>query len=279
MKTLRVRRNLWSIAVPVLALAVGIIMVFPVFYTFVSAFKSRAEFAAFPPAVLPQSFAYIGNFIMAFARAPLMRFMLNSVIVAALGSILRMIFAILAAYAFAHYEFRGKKVLFFVVLATMMLPADTLIVSNYLTVARLNLLDTYLGMSITALVGAMQMFMLRQCFRTIPPSLRDAALIDGCGDLRYLIKIVLPVSRPVVFTLIVQSFVSFWNMYLWPLLVTNRTSTRTVQVGVSMLTNPHDPNFSLIMAAVSIILIPSFVLFIFLRKSIAKGIMAGSLVG
>jgi sn-glycerol 3-phosphate transport system permease protein len=263
----------------VFALAVGAVMVFPVFYTFMSAFKPLTEFSAFPPTILPQSFAHTENFAMAFSRAPLMRFMLNSLIVASMGSILRIVFAILAAYAFAYYEFPAKKALFFVVLGTMMLPADTLIVSNFLTVSQLGLLDTHLGMSITALVGAMQMFMLRQCFRTIPPALQDAAFIDGCGDLRYLIRVALPISRPVVFTLIVQSFVSFWNMYLWPLLVTNRTSMRTVQVGVSMLTNPHDPNFSLIMAAVSIILLPSFVLFILLRKSIAKGIMAGALVG
>jgi len=272
-------QNLSNILVPIFALTVGIIAAFPIFYTFMSAFKPLAEFSAYPPTILPQSFSHTDNFIAAFERAPLMRFMLNSLIVATTGSVLRIVFAILAAYAFAYYEFPCKKILFFIILGTMMMPADTLIVSNFLTVSRMGLLDTYSGMTIIALVGAMQMFMLRQCFRTIPISLRDAAFIDGCGDLHYLVGIVLPIARPVVLTLLAQSFVSFWNMFLWPLLVTNRTSMRTVQVGVSMLTNPHNPNFSLIMAAVSIILIPSFILFVFLRRNIAHGITAGALVG
>ncbi|MCL2069195.1 MAG: carbohydrate ABC transporter permease, partial [Oscillospiraceae bacterium] len=265
-------------ALSALALLIGAIVCFPVVYAVMGAFKPRAEFAVLPPELLPQSFLYIENFIHALTRAPLVRFMLNSVIVSAMGCAIRIVFAALAAYAFAYYKFPGKGILFGAVLATMMLPADTLIVTNYLTVSRMNLLDNYFGMIITSLVGATQMFMLRQCFRTIPPSLRDAAFIDGCGDLRYLTRIALPVARPVVLTLMVQSFCTFWNMYLWPLLITNRTAMRTVQVGITMLTNPLDPNHGLVMAAVSIILIPSFVLFIFLRRSIARGVSLGSLV-
>ena len=161
----------------------------------------------------------------------------------------------------------------------MMLPGDTLMVTNYLTVSRLNLLDTYLGMCITSFVGASQMFMLRQNFRTIPRALRDAARLDGCSDLRFLRSVVLPVSRPVLLTLCVQSFINLWNAYLWPLLVTNRDEMRTVQVGVTMLTAVGNTNYHLILAAVTLTLLPSFVMFIILRKNIVKGMTSGALVG
>jgi len=164
-------------------------------------------------------------------------------------------------------------------LGTMMLPADTLVVSNYITIVKLNMLDNYLGMCITSLAGATQMFMLRQNFKTIPRSYRDAAFMDGCGDIRYLVFIVTPFSSPVILTLMVQSFITFWNAYLWPLLVTNRTDMRTVQIGVAMLTNPLDTNYTVVLAAVTLILLPSFILFGLLRMAIVKGIEGGALVG
>ena len=141
------------------------------------------------------------------------------------------------------------------------------------------MLDNYLGMCITSLVGATQMFMLRQHFKTIPASFREAAFIDGCGDFRYLLQVAAPISSPVIFTLLTQSFITFWNAYLWPLLVTNREKMRTVQVGIAMLTNPLDVNYTLVLAAVTILLIPSVALFMLLRKGLVNGITAGALVG
>ncbi len=266
-------------AVTAVSLALGCIIAFPVIYCILGAFKTRAEFSTYPPTLLPEDFTYLDNFTEVLEKTPLLRFMLNSLIVALLGMSVRMIFAILAAYAFVFYDFKGKNVLFFIVLATMMLPADTLIVTNYLTVSRLHLLDTYLGMCITSFVGASQMFMLRQNFRSIPGELRDAALIDGCGDLRFLMKVVLPISRPVIVTLCVQSFINMWNAYLWPLLVTNTESMRTVQVGITMLTSSESTSYNLVLAAVTLTLIPSFIMFIVLRKNIVSGMTEGALVG
>jgi sn-glycerol 3-phosphate transport system permease protein len=161
----------------------------------------------------------------------------------------------------------------------MMFPTDTLVVTNYLTILRLNMLDNYFAMAITGLVGASQVFMLRQSMKSIPLSYRDSAFIAGCGDLRHLYHIVIPFSYPVIMILLVQSFISFWNAYLWPLLVTNRVNMRTVQIGVAMLTNPMDTNFTVVLAAVTILLIPSFVIFVFLRLAIVRGIESGALVG
>lgn len=272
-------RRVGSWVVGIIAVLIGLIIIFPIFYTFTTAFKARAELSVYPPTVLPNSFGYLDNFTTALDRAPLFRFMLNSLIMGAMGCIMRISFAVLAAYAFAYYDFKGKNFFFFLIMATMMLPGDTLLVTNFLTVSQLGLIDTYLGMCITSLVGASQMFMLRNNFKGLPRALRDAAFIDGCGDIRYLFRIILPLSKPVILTLMVQAFVTMWNAYLWPLLVTNKPNMRTVQVGVTMLTTPLDTNYTLVLAGVSIILIPSFALFIILRKNITRGITVGALVG
>lgn len=274
----RWRKRLISVLVTVMAVIIGLIIIFPVIYTFATAFKTRSELTAYPPTVLPDNFTF-ENFKTALERAPLFRFMFNSLIMGLLGTFLRVTFAVLAAYVFAYYQFPGSSALFLVVMGTMMLPGDTLLMTNYLTVSKLGLMDNYLGMCITSLVGASQMFMLRNHFKTLPRSLRDAAFLDGCGDLRYLFSVVLPLSRPVIMTLSVQSFMTFWNAFLWPLLVTNKTDMRTVQVGISMLTTPLDTNYTLVLAGVSIILIPSFILFIILRMNIKQGLTAGSIVG
>lgn len=279
MNQLKIQKQAENIAVQLLALVVGFVIVFPIVYGIFGAFKSPAEFSAYPPTFLPQSFAYFENFQNAFAQVPFLRFALNSFLVGVLASTLRLSFAALAAYAFVFYEFRLKKILFFLVLATMMLPGDTLLITNYLTITRLGLLDTYLGMAITSFVGAAQMFMLRQNFKTLPRSLKEAGEMDGCGDIRFLLAILLPISKPVLLTLYVQSFVTVWNAYLWPLLVTNTTKMRTVQVGITMITSFEETNYYLVLAGVALTLIPSFILFIFLRRSITRGMTAGALVG
>ncbi|MDR2747835.1 MAG: carbohydrate ABC transporter permease [Treponema sp.] len=279
MKKIERPRLVISFFVTAAALCIGLILIFPVIYCVCTAFKPRSELSVFPPTVLPSTFGNLENFRTAFRMAPILRFMLNSLAVSAMGSILRVAFATLAAYALAYFDFKGKKPLFFILLGTMMLPADTLLVTNYLTVSRMRLLNTYFGMCVTSLAGATQMFMLRQNFKTIPRALRDAAFIDGCGDLRYLLFVIVPLSRPVILTLLVQSFVTFWNTYMWPLLVTTKPAMYTVQVGVTMLTDPLNTNFSVVMAALSVLLIPSFVLFSVLRRNLLEAITAGSVIG
>lgn len=268
-----------SIIVTIIAIALGCVIIFPVVYCIFGAFKTRVEFGNFPPTFLPESFANLDNFKEALDKTPLLRFMLNSFVVSLMGTVARIAFAVLAAYAFAFFDFKCKNILFFVILATMMLPGDTLTITNYLTVSNLNLLDTYLGMCITSFVGASQMFMLRQNFKTIPKELQDAAFMDGCGHLRFLWSVVLPIGKPVLMTLSVQSFINLWNAYLWPLLVTNREEMRTVQVGITMLTSVSGTNYHLILAAVTLTLIPSFILFVILRRNIVKGMTSGALVG
>ena len=277
--SMKMKRHVLDLLVMLLALAAGLLVVLPLIYGVFGAFRTPAEFAAWPPAFLPRSFANLDNFRRVLTMVPMGRYFLNSLIVATLTSAVRLVLAVLSAYAFVFFRFPGRSFLFFFLLGTMMLPGDTMLVTNYQTVARLGLLDTYTGMSIIAFVGASQMFMLRQAFRASPAALRDAAMLDGCGDLRFIGSILIPVTRPVLVTLFTQSFVTAWNSYLWPLMVTNHNDMRTVQVGITMLTTIEDTNYEVVLAGVALSLIPALVLFLAMRRSITGAVTAGSLVG
>lgn len=262
----------------IFATSLGLFVVFPIYYTIVASFFNVTEFSSYPPTFFPSQISLI-NYQRALTESLLLRFMINSLIVSIVGSLIRMAVAILAAFATSFLKFRGKNILFFLVLGTMMLPSDALIIENYLMISRLGLMDSYLGIMSVYLLAPVQMFMLRQSFKTIPITYREAATIDGCSNFNFLTKIVLPISRPIVLTLSLHSFVTIWNTYLWPLLITNNPSMRTVQVGITMLGYADNLDYGPIFAAISIVLIPSLLFFLILRKHIVAGIASGSMVG
>ena len=267
-----------EIVVSLVAIALGLVIIFPLIYCFLSSFKTPSEFL--DPKLLPSSFLNLDNYKAALERGNLLRYILNSFVIAFLGSAIRLIFSILAAYVFAFYDFKGKNVVFFMILGTMMIPSDVLLATNYLTVSRLHLLNTYMGVMVVSFVSASATFMLRQRFKTIPRDMREAASMDGYGDLWFILRVLLPITRPVVTTLFVQSFISLWNSYLWPLIATaSSPEMRTVMVGITRLNSWEDENYQLVMAGVVISLIPSIILFLVMRRSLRKGGLEGSLVG
>ena len=269
---------LFDTLVTVIAIILGIIIIFPLIYCFLSSFKTPSEFLN--PKLFPSSFLYLDNFKNALERGNLLRYTLNSFVIAFVGTAVRMVLSILAAHAFTFYDFKGKNFFFFLILGTMMIPGDVLLVTNYLTVSKMHLLNTYLGVMIVSFVSASQMFMLRQRFKTIPKDMREASSMDGYGDLWFIWKVLLPLSKPVVTTLFVQSFINLWNAYLWPLIVTaSSPEMSTVMVGITRLNSWEDENYQLVMAGVCISLIPSLILFIVMRRNMKKGGLDGSLVG
>ena len=269
---------LFDTLITVIAIILGIIIIFPLIYCFLSSFKTPSEFLN--PKLFPSSFLYLDNFKNALERGNLLRYTLNSFVIAFVGTAVRMVLSILAAYAFTFYDFKGKNFFFFLILGTMMIPGDVLLVTNYLTVSKMHLLNTYLGVMIVSFVSASQMFMLRQRFKTIPKDMREASSMDGYGDLWFIWKVLLPLSKPVVTTLFVQSFINLWNAYLWPLIITaSSPEMRTVMVGITRLNSWEDENYQLVMAGVCISLIPSLILFIVMRRNMKKGGLDGSLVG
>ena len=276
--THRRKEQIEEIVVSLVAIALGLVIIFPLIYCFLSSFKTPSEFL--DPKLLPSSFLNLDNYKAALERGNLLRYILNSFVIAFLGSAIRLIFSILAAYVFAFYDFKGKNVVFFMILGTMMIPSDVLLATNYLTVSRLHLLNTYMGVMVVSFVSASATFMLRQRFKTIPRDMREAASMDGYGAIWFILRVLLPITRPVVTTLFVQSFISLWNSYLWPLIATaSSPEMRTVMVGITRLNSWEDENYQLVMAGVVISLIPSIILFLVMRRSLRKGGLEGSLVG
>lgn len=247
--------------------ALGLLVCFPILYCVTGAFKTPTELASAEFRLLPASFLNTENFNQVLKSFPVGRYTLNSFITSVITATVRMMIVLPAAYAFAFFEFRGKRFLFFFLIATMMMPAETLTVANYRTAAHLGLTDTYLGICIVSLVGASQLLLVRHAFEKVPLSLKDAAVIDGCGDMQYLFYVLFPLCLPLLSTLFVQCFVNSWNSYLWPLMVTNRDSMRTLQIGLARITSLDGTNYHMILAGVTLSLIPSMVLFVFLRNT------------
>ncbi|WJH35891.1 carbohydrate ABC transporter permease [Paenibacillus sp. CC-CFT747] len=253
-------------------------ILYPILYTFSSAFMTPGEARTFPTPLLPKSF-YLGNFLEVLRSVPILRFMGNSLAVSVIITAGHLVLASMAAYAFANVRFAGKAFWFALFLSTMMIPWEVTIIPNYLTIKSWGWLDSYEGLTIPFLATAFGTFLLRQFFLQLPKELYEAALIDGCGHLRTFLRIVLPLSRPALATLAVYSFLNAWNMYLWPLLVTNSPDMRTVQIGISMLQTEEQTSWNLVLAGVAWILLPSLLLLLVGLKQLVRGMTAGALKG
>ncbi|MBE9912436.1 carbohydrate ABC transporter permease [Paenibacillus donghaensis] len=258
----------------ILALAV----LYPLIFTVFSSFMTENEVSNFPPPLFP-THLYLDNFKEAIAGFPIVRFILNSFIVSTAVMISQVMTSSLAAYAFSFMNFKGKSMLFALFLSTMMIPWEVTIIPNYLLIKSWGWMDSYQGLIVPFMAGAFGVFLLRQFFLQLPRELFDAGKIDGCGHLRNYFSIVLPLSRPALATLSVYVFLTHWNHYLWPLLITNRASMRTVQIGVAMLQHAEVMSWNLILAGVTLVLLPSFILLAFGVKQLVRGIAAGAVKG
>ena len=257
---------------------VAIIVIFPLWSAFTISMLSDAEVASFPPLLAPTSLQ-LTNFVRALEQAPLLRYLFNSIVQSTLVMVGQLVTASLAAYAFAFIDLKGRNVMFLVFLSTLMIPWEATIIPNYLTVRSLGWTDTYMGLTVPFLATAFGTFLLRQFFMTIPRELQDAATIDGCGSLRFLITIVLPLARPALGTLAVYSFLQTYNQYLWPLLITNDQQMRTVQIGITLLQDEERFMFNIVMAGVVLVLVPTFILFIVGNRQLIRGLTAGAVKG
>ena len=214
------------------------------------------------------------NYIEVFQKVPLLSYLKNSLIVCLLAITIQIVVASLAAYGFSFFEFKGKKFLFGLVLASMMIPGEVVVITNFVTVQNLGLTNTYLGLIITSLVGGTSIFMMRQYFLTLSKDFKEAATLDG-----FLFRIALPLSLPTLSSLAVYLFVSIYNAYSWPLLVTTKSTMRTVQVGVAQLVAGDVVDYSQILASAMIAIIPTVVAYIFGQDYIIKGMTAGGVKG
>lgn len=261
----------------VLALA-SLLVSFPLLLALAYSFMTESQVTSYPPPVLPATLQ-LGNYERVFATIPIGRYLLNSAVVSILVVIGQLITASLAAYAFSFIRFRGRQIAFLVFLSTLMIPWEATIIPNYITVRDLGWLDSYQGLSVPFMATAFGTFLLRQSFLQLPQALIDAAIVDGAGRVRLLLQVVLPLSRPALGTVAVYAFLSTWNQYFWPLLITNQTLMRTTQVGLAQLRFEESLRWGFLMAGVVMVAAPTLILLLFGQRQLVRGLTAGAVKG
>jgi ABC-type glycerol-3-phosphate transport system permease component len=258
------------------AVAVG----FPFFYMLATSLKTLAEVYAVPLTWLPERPAW-ENYAEAWRSVPFGRFALNSLICTATLTLGKFAMGLSCGYAFARLRFPGRDPLFGLILLTFMIPGQITLIPRFVLVNELGWINTYAGLIVPELASVFATFLLREHFRSLPQDIFDAARIDGAGHLRQMLQIALPMSVPIVTTLLLLAAVASWNEYLWPLIVTNTQDMRTLPIGVQALKfkTGEIPQWNVVMAGATMVLLPLVVLFLAAQKKFVEGAMQGALKG
>lgn len=254
------------------------IMLMPFVWMLLSTFKDQRELFEFPPKFLPKKFTVI-NYIEVFKTVPFVRYYLNSLLVTFTSVVLNLFSSSLAGFAFAKYRFKGREIIFKVILGAMMIPFPVTIIPLYIMVYNLGLVDSYFALIMTGSVSIFGTFLMRQFIINIPDDLLDAARIDGSSEFGTYVRIILPNLRAPLSALAVFSFMSTWNAFLWPLLVVNDDRHRTVQLGVQFFTQRYGDLIHLQITAAAMAIIPIIVLYLFLQRQFIQGITMTGLKG
>ncbi len=258
----------------------AIIVLFPFYWMLISSLKSTEEYRWSVPSLFPHKVMF-GNYVEAFNAANLGTLFINTVYVGIVSTILSLIITVLSAFAFARLEFKGKNILFAGLLATMMIPGELFTITNYITITRLEWMKTYVVLIVPFLVSVFYIYLLRQNFLQIPNELYLAAKVDGTSDIKYLWKVMIPLSLPTLISITILKMMGAWNSYIWPRLVANDDAHKLITNGLrSAFTDVNgEVNIPVQMAAVALVSVPLFLVFVFLRKYIMKGVSRSGIKG
>ena len=280
----RTSAKVWKIASTVLIYAflilIAVIVLFPFYWMIISSLKTLDEYKLSVPTLFPQQIMF-GNYAEAFSQANLGKLFLNTVYVGLVSTIISLVITVLSAFAFARLEFKGKNALFAVLLATMMIPGELFTITNYQTVFYLNWMNTFTVLIVPFLVSVFYIYLLKQNFMQIPNELYLAAKVDGTSDLKYLWKVMIPLSLPTLISITILKMMGAWNSYVWPNLVTDSDEYRLITNGLrnAFVESTGDVNIPVQMAAVAMVSAPLFLVFLFLRKYIMKGVSRSGIKG
>jgi multiple sugar transport system permease protein len=256
----------------------GITMIGPFLWMLSTSLKTDQQAYLFPPEWIPRPVMW-SNYTVIWEALPFDRFFLNSLIVALCVTLGQLITCSLGAFAFARLRFPGREKLFLLYLATLMVPFQVTMIPIFILIKQLRWLDTYQGLIVPAIFSPYGTFLLRQFFLTIPRELEDASKIDGCGYFRIYWQIILPLSKPALATLGIFVFMFSWNNFLWPLLIINSLSMKTLPLGISYLLGQYTVYWNLLMAGSTIALLPILFVFFFAQRYFIEGITLTGLKG
>lgn len=269
-----------KVALYAFLIIMAIIVLFPFYWMINSSLKSLDEYRMSVPTFWPKQVLF-SNYAAAYNTANLGKLFVNTVIVGVISTILSLVITVLSAFAFARLEFKGKDALFAGLLATMMIPGELFTITNYGTVTTFGWINTYTVLIVPFLVSVFYIYLLRQNFLQIPNELYLAAKVDGTSDLKYLWKVMIPLSLPNLISITILKMMGAWNSYIWPRLVANDEAHRLITNGLrnAFTDTTGDVNYPVQMAAVALVSFPLFLVYIFLRKYIMKGVSRSGIKG
>ncbi len=276
----RIMSVLVKIVVYAFLLTMALIVLFPFYWMIISSLKSQAEYRQTIPTFWPQQIiAY--NYVDAFNTANLGNLFKNTLFVGVVSTLLSLVITVLSAFAFARLDFKGKDLMFGAMLATMMIPGELFTITNYITINNIGWMNSFYALIIPFLVSVFYIYLLRQNFQQIPNELYLAAKVDGCGDLKYLWKVMVPLALPTLISITILKMMGAWNSYIWPKLVANDDAHQLITNGLrnAFTDASGQVNYPVQMAAVAIVSAPLFLVFLFLRKYIMAGVSRSGIKG
>jgi multiple sugar transport system permease protein len=274
-------RRARGIAWYTILIGMSLVFIAPLVWMLITSFKTTGEATRVPPTLLPQQ-PTMRSYDTLFAddsQTPVLRWFLNSLIAATAQAILILVTASMAAYALARLEFRGKRLLFGLIIGTLFVPVFTLIIPNFLIVDRLGWLDTLWALIVPGAAGAFGVFFLRQFFLGLPRELEEAALLDGANAWQIFVTVILPLSKPALATLAVISFLSNWNDFIWPIYVLFSPETFTLPPGLSILQGAYTIDYPVIMGGAALASVPALILFLITQRYVIEGVSRSGLKG
>lgn len=259
----------------------GLMVLFPFYWMILSSFKSYSEYNS---EYIPKFFTLsptFENYINAFKSVSLDRYFLNTIIFTVVTTLAMLIVSILAAYAFSRLEFKGKNLVFTLFLSLMMIPNELMIITNFQTITTMGLRNTYMGLILPSITSIFYIYLLKENFEQVPNELYKAAKVDGTSDFKYLYKVMLPICRPTIVTILILKVIECWNSYVWPRLITDKEAYFLVSNGIQEIRENGfgRENIPAMMAAVVVISVPLIVLFIIFHKKIMEGVSRGGTKG
>ena len=274
-----------NILIHIVLIIVSILCIIPFLWLLSTALKGRSEnIFAYPPVFIPQDFT-LDNFKEVLKLVPIIRYVINSVIVASATVFLNVLLSALAGYPLARMEFKGKKITFFAILATLMVPFQTIMLPVYIIVLKLNMVDSYsevmgyIGLILPFAVNAFGIFLMRQAFLAIPKEIEESAVVDGCSAWQIFFKILLPMTKPTIAVLAIFTFIGSWGEFLWPSIVLTNEKLFTLPVGINNLSSAFSSDYRLVAAGSIISIVPIVVFFLALQKYFIQGSADGAVKG
>ena len=277
----RARKRARNIVVYALLTLWGVVVLFPFYWMILTSVKS---YGAYNSEYIPQFFTLsptLQNYVDAFTTVSLGRYLLNTLIFTVATTGIMLVVITLAAYAFAKLRFKGKNLVFTLFLSLMMIPNELVVITNFVTVTNLNLRNTFLGLILPSVTSVFYIYLLKENFAQVPDTLYYAAKVDGTSDLKYLTKVMIPICRPTMVTIVILKVIECWNSYVWPRLITDNPAYYLVSNGIQEIRENGfgRENIPAMMAAVVVISLPLIVLFLIFRKKVMVGVSRGGTKG